>query len=105
MVPRTHYVEFFEPVSTLDAAGAATITYTSKFSMPVSFRIEREQLTTEGDIRPTGQVSARVRMPYYASLTRGWRMTYDNETYDIETARDPFGDRKELELLVVAVEQ
>lgn len=105
MVPRVHYVDFYEPSSALDAAGAATITYTLKFSMPVSFRIEREQVTTEGDIRPTGRVTARVMMPWYASITRGWRMAYESVTYDIETARDPYGDRKELELLVVAVEQ
>jgi hypothetical protein len=71
----------------------------------VSFRIERDNLTTEGDIRPSGRVAARIMMPYFGALTRGWRVTYNDETWDVETVRDPWGDRKELELTVVAVEQ
>ena len=37
----------------------------------VAFRIERDQLTTEGDIRPSGRVAATIRMPYTASIDRG----------------------------------
>lgn len=104
-VPRTHMVEFYSPTSTNDDAGSATVTYVLQFKTPVAFRIERDQLTTEGDIRPSGRVAATIRMPYTASINRGWRVKYESNTYDVETVRDPFGDRKELELTVVAVEQ
>ena len=104
-VPRTHMVEFYSPSSTDDDAGSATVTFVLQFQTPVAFRIERDQLTTEGDIRPSGRVAATIRMPYLASINRGWRVKYETETYDVETVRDPFGDRKELELTVVAVEQ
>lgn len=105
MVPKIHLVEFRKPTETNDAAGAAVITYQLQFRAVVSFRIDQDRLTTEGDIRPSGRVTARIRMPYIGTIDRGWRVTYDGQDYDVETVRDPFGDRKDLELTVVAIEQ
>lgn len=105
MVPQIHRCIFRRPVETIDAAGAATISFVEVFRMPVSFRVERDQLTTEGDIRPSARVAARIRLPFFESVSRGWRVEYQGEQYDVETVRDPYGDRKDLELTVVAVEQ
>ena len=104
-VPRIHMVEFYKPSSTTDVAGSATVTFALQFRTAVAFRIERDQLTTEGDMRPSGRVAATIRMPFLATINRGWRVKYSDVDYDVETVRDPFGDRMELELVVVAVEQ
>jgi head-tail adaptor len=104
-VPRIHLVEFYKPTETVDNAGSATVSFSLQFRVVVGFRVERDRLTTEGEIRPSGRVAATIRMAFVSTITRGWRVRYLSQDYDVETVRDPFGDRKELELTVVAVEQ
>ena len=103
-VPRIHLVEFYKPSVTADAAGAETIDFDFEFRAVVSFRIDRESLGTEGEIRPSSIATATVRMPFLESIDRGWRLKYQSKNYDVEKVRDPFGDRRELELSVVGVE-
>jgi head-tail adaptor len=67
--------------------------------------VERVKKTDEGEIRPSGQLSALIRMPFTESIGFDWRVRYRDVYYEIEQIRDPNGLRRDLELTVVAVER
>ena len=100
-----HAVQFYSASETVDDAGSESVAYTLEFTAMVDFRVERVKKTDEGEIRPSGQLSALIRMPFTESIGFDWRVRYRDVYYDIEQIRDPNGLRRDLELTVVAVER
>ena len=100
-----HAVQFYSASETADAAGSETVVYTFQFTAMVDFRVERVKKTDEGEIRPSGQLTALIRMPFTESIGFDWRVAYQGVFYDVEQIRDPNGLRRDLEVTVVAVER
>jgi len=100
-----HAVQFYSASETADAAGSETVAYTLQFTAMVDFRVERVKKTDEGEIRPSGQLTALIRMPFTESIGFDWRVAYQGVFYDVEQIRDPNGLRRDLEVTVVAVER
>ena len=100
-----HAVQFYSASETVDDAGSETVAYTLQFTAMVDFRVERVKKTDEGEIRPSWQLSALIRMPFTESIGFDWRVAYQGVNYDVEQIRDPNGLRRDLEVTVVAVER
>jgi hypothetical protein len=100
-----HADQFYSASETVDDAGSETVAYTLQFTAMVDFRVERVKKTDEGEIRPSGQLTALIRMPFTESSGIDWRVPYPGGYYDVEQIRDPNGLRRDLEVTVVAVER
>ena len=98
-------MEFYSDDRVQNASGADVVSFSLQFVAPISFQVQREITTTEGEIVPSGKATAIARMPYTARIERGWRLKHDGSFYDIESLRDPNGMRRDLEIIAVAVEQ
>lgn len=100
-----HYVAFYKPTATIDAAGTKTLGYVLQFSSPVDFLVMSSRKSTDGDIQPSGSDVAKILMPFTTKVKVDWRVRYDDTDWDVRTLRDRDGRRRELEVTVERVEQ
>jgi len=100
-----HYVAFYSPTTTTDAAGQSSLGYVLQFSTPVDFLVLSSRKTMDGDIQPSGSDVAQIRMPFNTRVKVNWRVRYDDTDWDVQTLRDPNGRRRDLEITVERVEQ
>ena len=100
-----HYVAFYSPTTTTDAAGQSSVGYVLQFSTPVDFLVLSSRKNMDGDIQPSGSDVAQIRMPFNTRVKVNWRVRYDDTDWDVQTLRDPNGRRRALEITVERVEQ
>ena len=100
-----HYVAFYSPTTTTDAAGQSSLGYVLQFSAPVDFLVLSSRKSMDGDIQPSGSDVAQILMPFTTRVKVNWRVRYDETDWDVRTLRDPNGRRRDLEVTVERVEQ
>jgi len=101
----THPVEFYSATETLDSAGSATVAYALEFTALVKFQVDAVSKDDQGEIRQSGRETAKINLPFTEMITYDWRVKYRSTYYDIEKIRDPNGLRRDLELIVMSIEQ